>query len=325
MATDWASWRKHVDYVVKTRGRWFGLGDGDGTPFMTLPDPATIGAAEQWAEAEDLVFTMSALAPDYTIHPAAQRLVMGDLGNFSRDGRLPPATEDLTLLVAFPGPDATVVRRGGVITHTDATDADNDGLPQELTINATNAMDAWKTIPAASWPASWWKARPYTRTTDESEIPYAEPWDMARIELATRTTFVWKNGPAGFVIRRLAQESIDVAMATQKDPDGTLWVDDPYHAVEVPEVDTSPEISLEARDDMLWETVIAQAKNAGIILGAYLWWPGDAPIRTWKPVTSTTPPEEVDITPSQSEAKRPIGHHEYPHAMIVLTAKEVKK
>ncbi|QQB45308.1 hypothetical protein I6I10_07110 [Corynebacterium glucuronolyticum] len=34
-------------------------------------------------------------------------------------------------------------------------------------------------------------------------------------------------GRAGFVIRRLAQESLDAAMFTQLDPDGTRWVDDP--------------------------------------------------------------------------------------------------
>lgn len=320
---DWNSWRKHVDYVVATRGRWFGLGDGDGTPIMTLPDPADIDAPDQWADTEDLTFTMPALTRSYTPHPAAEKLVMHAIGEFSRDGRLATAVEDLTLLAAFPGPDGRVQRRGGMITHADGVDEDNDGQPTELTINATSVMDAWKTTIAASWPAAWWKARPYDRTEDEAGIPYSEPWPMARVELATRSTFVVKRGPAGFVIRRLAQESLDVTMATQLDPDGTIWVDDPFHVVEVPEEDTSPEVSLEARDDTLWDTVSKQARNAGILLGAHVWWPGDPPIRTWKPVTSTMQPAEVDITPSQGTSKRPVGLHTFPHAMIVLTAKEV--
>lgn len=322
--TDWQSWRKHVDYVVATRGRWFGLGDGDGTPIMTLPDPTDIDAPDQWAEAEDLSFTMPALTRDYLTHPAAERLVMAGLGTFSRDGRLATATEDLTLLVAFPGPGGHVQRRGGVITHTDGIDQDNAGTPTEITINATSIMDAWKTTIAASWPAAWWKARPYERTEDEAGIAYSEPWALARVELATRSTFVWKHGPAGFVIRRLAQESLDATMATQADPDGTLWVDDPYCVVEVPEIDTSPEISLEARDDTLWDTVSNQARNAGIVLGARAWWPGDPPIRTWKPAKSTMTPAEVDITPTEGESQRPVGQHTFSHAMIVLTAKEVK-
>lgn len=321
--TDWNSWQKHVDYVVATRGRWFGLGDGDGTPIMTLPDPADIDAPDQWADTEDLTFTMPALTRAYRPHPAAEKLVMHAIGTFSRDGRLATAIEDLTLLAAFPGPDGQVQRRGGMITHADGVDEDNDGQPTELTINATSVMDAWKTTIAASWPAAWWKARPYTRTEDEAGIPYAEQWDLARVELATRATFVWKSGPAGFVIRRLAQESLDATMATQADPDGTIWVDDPYHVVEVPLTDTSPEISIEARDDTLWDTVSKQARNAGIILGAHVWWPGDPPIRTWKPVKSTMQPAEVDITPSQGTPKRPVGLHTFPHAMIVLTAKEV--
>lgn len=322
--TDWQSWRRHVDYVVATRGRWFGLGDGDGNPILTLPDPDDIDTPEQWAESEDLSFTMPALTPDYTTHPAAERLVTSAIGIFSRDGKLSTAIEDLTLLAAYPGPGGRVQRRGGVITHADGLDEDNDGRIAEITISATNIMDVWKTTVAASWPAAWWRARPYERRDDEAGIRYTEPWDIARIELAIRTTFVWKHGHAGFVIRRLAQESLDANMATQKDPDGTVWVDDPYHVVEVPETDTSPEISLEARDDMLWETVIAQAQNAGIILGAYLWWPGDPAIRTWKPVKSTAKPDEVDITPSQGPSKRPVAKHSFPHAMVVLTAKEVK-
>lgn len=321
--TDWQSWRKHVDYVVATRGRWFGIGNGDGTPIMTLPDPTASESPDQWAESEDLSFTMPALTSDYSSHPVTDMLVNNAIGMFSRDGKLATAIEDLTLLAAFPGPDGTVRRRGGVITHADGTDEDNDGHASEITISATSIMDIWKTTVAASWPAAWWKAKTYDRTSDEAGIPYTEPWAIARVELATNATFVWKNGPAGFVIRRLAQESLDVTMATQADPDGTIWVDDPYHVVEVPLQDTSPVISLEARDDMLWETVIDQAQNAGIILGAYLWWPGDKPIRTWKPIKSTNKPVEVDITPSQEESHRPIGEHTFPHAMVVLTAKEV--
>lgn len=320
--TDWQSWQKHVDYVVATRGRWFGIGNGDGAPIMTLPDPAGITAPDQWAESEDLSFTMPALTSSYTSHRATDMLINSAIGLFSRDGRLATAIDDLTLLAAFPGPDGTVQRCGGVITHADGIDEDNDGLASEITISATNIMDIWKTTVAASWPAAWWNARPHDRTEDEAGITYNETWKIARIELATRTTFVWKNGPAGFVIRRLAQESLDVTMATQTDPDGTIWVDDPFHVVEVPENDTSPHISLEARDDMLWETVIDQAQNAGILLGARLWWPGDAPIRTWKPVTSTATPAEVDITPSQEQTHRPVGEHTFPHAMVVLTAKE---
>lgn len=321
--TDWESWRKHVDYVVATEGRWYGIGDGDGTPLFDLPTPLASSSPEQWADSPDLEVTVPAFHADGTPNRVAQRFILDALGKFDPSGQLPPAPEEYTLLVAFPGPDGTVVRRGGAITHANGEDPENDGLPNTVTLYALNAMDVWSTIPAVSWPAAWWAAKPYERATDESEIPYKQARHMARVELATRTTFVWKNGPAVFVITRLAQESLDAVMMTQADPEGTRWVDDPFHVVEVPATDTSPEISLEARDGMLWDTVAAQAKNAGVVLGARLWWPGDAPVRSWTPATSAMAPAEVDISPSEGQPARTVGERTFPHAMIVMTVKEV--
>lgn len=321
---DWDSWRKHVDYVVAANGRWFGIGDGDGAPLFTLPDPVSIGAPDQWMASEDVELTMPARDSDGQINRAAQLLVVDGITGFDASGQPVNIPEtDYTLLVAMPGADGGVIRRGGVITHTVATDEDNDGMPNSITIHALNLMDVWNTIPAVSWPASWWAATPYPRDSDEAEIPYKRSWDMARVEMATRPTFTWKNGQAGFVIRRLAQESLDAAMMTQQDPDGTRWVDAPFHVVEVPETDTTPEISLEARDGMLWETVAAQAKNAGVILGARLWWPGDPAVRCWSQATSGMAPRDVDISPSVGESSRTLSYRSFEHAMIVMEVKEV--
>lgn len=322
--TDWESWRKHVDYVVATRGRWYGLGDLDGTPLFTLPDPISPNTPEQWQDTPDLEITFPAREPSGDINRLAELLVMDDLKGFDSSGQLPTAEIDYTILCAFPGEDGHVVRHGGDIIHTTATDPRNDGLPTEVTVHALNIGDAWKTTPAISWPISWYKARPYERTTDESQIPYSEPRAMARTEHATNTQFTLKHGPAVFIIGRLAQESIDAAGFTQADPDGTLWVDDPGVVVEMPTTDTSPEISLNARDGMLWDTVIAQAQNAGVLLGTRIYWPGDEPINTWTPINSSTPPEEIDISPSQGTPARTLAPRTFPHAMICLTLKEVK-
>lgn len=124
---------------------------------------------------------------------------------------------------------------------------------------------------------------------------------------------------------RLAQESLDAVGFSQADPDGTQWVDDPYHVVEVPELDNSPEISLEARDGMLWETVSAQARNSGLILGARLWWPGDDPVRSWSLARSGMQPRDLDISPSQGESRRRIVYNTFDHAMVVLEVKEVAR
>lgn len=311
--TDWTSWQKTVEYIVNKTGRWYGLGDGDGTPFATIPVPNDFEAPDQWLDVEDIQVTLPAEGV------WLDRLVNDGLVGFSEDGKLGLATGDYTILYATRGQDGTIQRRGGVITHAMADDPSNTGTAESLTISALSVGDVWNTIPAVSWPSTWWKADPYPRTIDEAGIDYSQPWNMARVELATRLSYVNKYGKAAFVIARLAQESLDASMKTQRDPDGTIWVDDPYHVVEVPAVDNSPVISLEARDGSLWETVAAQAKNAGVQLSARIWWPGDPPVWAWTPVTSDTPGLDVDITPDDgSPSKRDLGLRTFPHAMIVL-------
>lgn len=322
---DWDDWSKHVDYVVRERGQWWGLGDADGNPILTLPDATTDGVTvpEQWMDSPDVSFTMPAMTPAGEQQRAYQLLIADDLDHIDTSGRLEVNPTLYTLLAAWRGKDGEIVRRGGVIITASAEDPDNDGLPQTMTISALNAADVWNTIFAVSWPAAWWAAEPYEKTTDESQLPYSRSWSMARIEMAGQAMFRWKEGKAGFVIRRLAQESLDAMMMTQADPDGTRWVDDQFHVVEVPEVDTTPVISLDAADGSLWDTVAAQARNAGVILGARVWWPGDPAVRCWNQVTSSMTPAQVDISPSQGTSQRTLAYRTFPHAMIVLTVKEV--
>lgn len=320
--TDWPSWQKHVSYVVEKRGMWIGIGDADGNPLFTLPDPVSRDIPEQWMSTEDLSLSFHGRRVDGTPTLLNETLLVDALRNVDANGQLGVAEGDYTILLALPGVNGEI-RRGGNIVFATGVDVDNDGVVDEITVAATSFSDVWNTVPAMSWPASWWRATPYERTQDEAGLTYSQVWEMARIEMATNPVFTWKNGPAGFVIRRLAQESLDAFMFTQQDPDGTRWVDDPYHVVEVPEVDTTPEISLEARDGFLYDTVADQAKNAGVILGARLWWPGDAPVRSWNLVDSSMTPEQVDISPSEGESQRTVDYRSFDHAMIVLTVKEV--
>ena len=320
MTVDWESWHAHVDHVVATQGCWYGIGDGNGAPLFTLPAPLEGASADQWGQVEDIEVTFPGRDADGRPSRVAELLVTGGLGGVDESGRVSVAEGDYMILAAFPG-DGGVVRRGGAIVHTKATDPSNSGVPDTVTINALSVGDVWNTIPAVSWPAAWWKARPYERTEDESGIEYDTPRLMAGVQMTAETMFTWKHGRAVFVIGRLAQESLDAVMMSQADPDGTRWVDDAYHVVEMPEVDKSPEISLEARDGFLWETVIGQAKNAGVVLGARLWWPGDAPVRCWTPAHSGMDPVEVDISPSEGEPTRVLDDRVFPHAMIVLEVK----
>lgn len=323
MPVDFVSWQKHVNHVIDTRGRWYGLGDIHGNPIMTLPDLGELGAPDQWGSTEDMTFTLPAVDDDGKLTPLADLLVMNDLRDIDENGQLPPGREIYTIIMATRGKDGGIVRRAGISSHRYGNDPNNTGLPTELVIPASNVADAWNTTVAVSWPNAWWKAEPYARTSDESGLPYSREWWMARVELATRTTFTLKHGKAVFVIARLMQESLDASMMTQKDPDGTRWIDDPRHVVEVPAVDNSPVISLEARDGSVWDTVAAQAQNAGVILGARLWWPGDPPVHSWELANSSMTPAQVDITPSQGEPYRQIVEQTFNKPMVVLTVEEV--
>lgn len=321
--TDFDSWQKHVNHIIDTRGRWYGLGDTFGNPLMTLPDLGELGAADQWMSTEDMTFTLPAIDDDGELLPAAELLVMDGLHAVDANGQIPVRQDVFTIIMATRGNDGEVERKAGLVTHCYGKDPQSLGKPTELVIQALPIADVWNTVTAVSWPNAWWKAMPYPRTSDESGLEYSQEWLMARVELATRATFTFKHGKALFVISRLAQESLDAAMSTQQDPDGTIWVDDPYHVVEVPAVDDSPVISLEARDGSLWDTVAAQAANAGVIVGARLWWPGDNPVRSWELANSSMDASQVDITPSQGEPYRSVVEQEFPHPMVVLTVKEV--
>lgn len=325
MMVDFDSWQKHVTHVVNEHGRWYGLGDGDGNPIMDLPAPLVDGlqAPQQWMNPEDIALTIPAAGIDGDPHMATRMVILDAMRGFDVNGQLEPPATHFTLLTAMRGKDGGIYRNGGVIMAPRAVDTDNDGVFDELTLTGVNSLEVWQMFPAVSWPGAWWAARPYPRTSDESGLEYSRPWDMARVEMATRITFTWKHGQAGFVIRRLAQESLDAALMTQQDPDGTIWVDDPYHVVEVPEVDNTPEISLDARDGSLWDTVVNQAQNAGLILTARYWWPGDPPVRCWSPANSTMDPAEVDISPSTGAPTRTLGYRSFSHPMIILEVKEV--
>lgn len=320
--TDFVSWQKHVNYVIETQGRWIGLCDGDGNPICDLPLPTAYSHPDQWGETSDVEIGFSGVRDDGSIQRHAELLIMDAIKEFDPSGQLPPAEDAFFVVLATAGQHG-VERKSMRIIHTNGSDPDTTGKPTDTTVFGLDLKDIWKMIPAQSWPAAWWRATPYERTSDESGLIYPEPWDMAKIQMANRTLFTFKHGQAGFVIRRLAQEALDAAMMTQRDPDGTRWVDDPYHVVEVPEEDNSPIISLEARDGTLWDTCIGQAQNAGLILGARLWWPGDPPVRSWQLANSSMTPAQVDITPSQGEPYRQIVEQTFPHAMTVLTVKEV--
>lgn len=323
--TDWQSWNRHVDYIIDTQGAWYGIGDGDGAPLLTLPGPLEESAPKVWMSREDMTITIPA-AGEHGLHVVAGRLVSPRLIKIGPDGRMIPATdEELTFLTADRGPNGTVIRRGGVISHADADDPSNTGAPETITIYALDLMDVWHSWPAPSWPLSWWETTIRDYTTDESGVDYTTARHMGLVEMATRADGYTKFGPAETVIRELVQESLDAAAKTQTDPDGTPWVDRPHHIIDLVETGRdSPDVYIEVRDEYLWDTVSTQASNAGVLLGYRLWWPGDPPIRSYELAHSDMSVEQVNLSPPDgSQPHRQVVEQTFDRPMVVLTANQL--
>lgn len=316
MAVDWESWAKHVNYVVATDGYWIGLCDGDGSPVMDLPALVSGQEAAQWMSAPDIAVTIPR-AGLVAESQAADLLVKRFVDNLDSSGRFQAADdEDWVLGLAVRGPAGGVRRTACVITH-----ATQDETGDLVTIHAENIMKVWETWPCPSWPLSWWETNMSEFTTDESQIPYTTPRMMTLVEMATVIDGYARRGPAESTIREIVQESLDVAARTQPVVGGGVWLDDPYHVVDCRDNGReSPEVIIRLDDSTLWETLAARAQQAGVLLGARVWWPGDPPVRCYAPATSDMTPEQVNLRGPH----RPIEERVFPHAMIVLTVDQME-
>lgn len=95
-----ADWVKHVNWVIEERGRWVGVGDGDGKPLWSLPGPVVEALPDQWSAAEDLEVTVPATLAGGEVAPWTQALVIGGLGGFDESGKAHAVADvDYTLLL----------------------------------------------------------------------------------------------------------------------------------------------------------------------------------------------------------------------------------
>ena len=322
--TDFVSWNRTVDWIINTQGRWYGIGTGDGEPIMTLPEPLEPSSAPKvWMSMQDIKVTIPTQG-EHGPHATVDRLITQHLTRVDGGLFVPATDEELTLMVADRGRNGTVVRRAGVISHAVGHDPDDAGMPVSMTIHAADLMEVWHTWPCPSFPLSWWMTTMREYTTDESGVAYTTPRQLALVEMATTADGYTKYGPAETVIRELIQQSLDAVASTTTDPDGTLWVDNPFHVVDLaPTGNPSKGIYIEVRDGTLWETISPQAQNAGVLLGYRVWWPGDPPVRSWQLANSTMTPEQVDLTPEVGLPYRQVVDQTFEHPMIVLTADQI--
>lgn len=313
----WPDWVKHVDRVVEKQGIWIGLCDGDGSPIVDIPRPAGAVDVTQWMAASSLSVTIPKHG-SYGPNRVGALLMDEFVWQVDDSGRFIAANgADYCLGFAVPGKDG-VRRSAGIITHVT-----EDEAGEYLTIHAESVQKIWESWPAPSYPLSWWLTQMEDYRTDESGVPYATPRTMSLVEMATVADGYTRRGPAEQTIREIVQESLDVVGSTQRDPDGTLWVDDPYVVMEVDSRfnTDSPEVLIRVNDGTLWEVLSGPAQAAGVLLGARVWWPGDPGFYLYEPVSSLADPDEVNL---RTHIRMPHWDDSFQHAMVLLTAKQMK-
>lgn len=322
--TDWNSWNRHIEQVIDDRGYWYGLCDGDGDPLMTLPLPASGTAPEAWMSVQDIQVTIP-VDGKHGQHAAAQVLVGDEFTKINADGTLKVAVDgDYLIVVAMRGEAGQIRRYAGIVTHAVIGGDDPVGWSL-LTISASNQMDVWHSWPAPSFPLSWWLTEVEEYSTDISGVEYESPRRLSLMEMATAADGYTKFGPVEQIIRVIAQESLDAAASAQVDPDtGVRWVDDPFHVVDMRSSGVeSPERYIRIQDETLWDTVSKPAQQNGVVLGCYLWWPGDDPVIVWSQATSDMTGEQVELMPSTRTPYRRLVRKSWEHPMWVLTADQI--
>lgn len=272
-------WRRHIDQVVNDEGQWIGLADENGYPFMDLPMPVSISAAELKLSSA----TAELVAPVTPGDALMTELADGELGTQDSEGRLKANPGPARFLVVCR-PNARLYYK---ITHVVL---EGTSAPSTMTIHGEDLLSDLAFWPAPSIPVAWTESSFQTWLSDASGIDYTTPRDLALIEMATAADGYTLRGPARDIIRTIIQDSFDAA--------NTLMGWEPHAVVDhsddpIP----SPERLIRVTDDYILDTVSDPAVDSGVSIQVDMWWPGDPPItrRAGKPQEYTAGTDNVPV------------------------------
>lgn len=261
--TDWDTYKKHREAVVREEGQYLGLLDHDGNLLCHLPPCIELQAPQ----ARNAVTNLEATFPLHgdnpeVLHPITEHLVAHDLGRLTPDGRFQPVIDHARLVIV----ERAGARRAYKVTHVKV-----EGIgdrPSQMTIYGASLIDfALGGIPCASFPGSW-KPNTFRSFERDEGAVYDTPREMAPIELAAIADGFSVHGPAEATLRRLIERSLQAAYDVTGHPRGIV-VD--QHSTGLP----SPEVYIRPSDGYILDEIADIATMAGVHLYAHLWLPGD--------------------------------------------------
>lgn len=271
--TDWTSFHKHRQHLIKTTGQWAGLLNEDGEPLHDLPPVIDIQGDTTRTDLSELTITLQVKSPTGTIHPIVNDIIADQLGKTDNQARLQPAAQP-TRFICFERPG---LRRTYKImfcvahgTHT----------PSTITIHAVTILDLLNGLPAWSNPRSI--DGEFKHINQDFATMWKTPRNVAGFTLATKADGYTVHGPATTAIKRIIDESMNTTMKLtgHKDP--------PIVCTIAPGP-SSPDVFIRPEDDSVWDTVVPIATAAGVEIGATLWFPGDEnPLQLSKPTVVVT-------------------------------------
>lgn len=276
MVADWASWRATVEATVRDRGVWYGLANGDWEPIATLEPLGRPTEVHTRMASPELSMQLPGVV-DGKVSVVADELIAPDLGVFDEQGYFDAANvENRNIIVARAG------ARGRQAYFIPFNDAEGQGAPERVGVEATGLLSLLEAHPCPSIPESWRGA--WETKKADAGATYATPRTYSLVEFSTKADGYTVTGPAETVIRRVVQDSLDAVQAhmVKLEPE---WKR-PHMVVDfAPTGRVSPEAFVRVQDDFVLPTVAETARNAGVNISADLWWPGDpaVTVRTSKP------------------------------------------
>lgn len=206
------------------------------------------------------------------VHPMVDELIAEGIGIVDDQGQL-VVIPDETRFLAFERTGKT--RRVFRVTHCVARDLDPS--PAELVVYGVDMTKLLALVPSMSAPMTWtgeWTT--FTRDwvgPEGEEILFDQPRDLAGMQMVTVADGATVEGPAEETIRRLVAESLEAmfrVVGVEEDP--PIVVDPTETGV------PSPRVLIRPTDGPLLEEIMPTAMAAGVVIGAWMWWPGDDPV-----------------------------------------------
>ena len=284
-SAEWQKWRDHIDQVVEAEGKWVGILNGEGEPFLELDAPDFDTSTQNLDVTEG---TLSVpVVEDGAVHPLVREFFGDGFGTDAGTILRPGENKGLMLCVQHPG---GIEGRHVSFIEYPTVEPGADGQPETLTFNTMELLGVLNFRLGVSIPATW-GAQPFKDWSRDEGGAYRVKRALSPIELATTswmlTTGAKQAGDVSVEINYSGDAVERIASVIQDSLDAADRLDGAPQAFVVESEGTGPRVRIARRDQTLWDTVAQTARLAGVGLSARLWWPGDPAVKLHRGKSAT--------------------------------------